>query len=416
MKVNSEIGRLRKVLVHRPGQEMENMAPSYFEQFLFDDVPFLKRAQKEHDIFVAIMEKEGVEVVYLIDLITQTLVAKPHLQNQFIEEFIKEGLADNHQLHSHPQLPKILKTYFQQWPLKKMIAKMIAGVRDFEVKSIIDLSATFKKPCPFLLFPLPNLTFQRDPFSVIGNGVSISNFHFSIRRRETIFAKYIFQYHPDYNHQTPIWYHPDQPYHLEGGDQLVINKQALFVGISERSQQEAIDILAQQLLTNRQNQFQTIIGFNLIKKRQFMHLDTVFTQVDYNKFVIYPAAITKEFSLFKWEIIQGKLVKNQLKINSLPKLLAQITGQKEIILIKCGGDDVLAAEREQWNDGTNTLCLSPGKVLVYDRNHITNHLLQKAGVTTLIMPSSEISRGRGGPRCMSMPLVRDEIEGEKNET
>jgi len=267
--------------------------------------------------------------------------------------------------------------------------------------SLIDLISDKTK---MVTKPMPNLYFTRDPFATIGNGVSINRMYSIVRHRETIFGEYIFNYHSDYS-STPLYYNRYNPFHMEGGDILILSEKVLAIGISQRTEPDAIDMISRNIFAS-DSTIKTILAFNIPYTRAFMHLDTVFTQIDYDKFTMFPG-ISSTLEVF--EITSdGQKNLNMKKIDDdLNKILSTYLGC-DIEVILCAGGDRIAAEREQWNDGSNTLCIAPGKVVVYDRNEITNALLRKRGIDVIEVPSAELVRGRGGPRCMSMPLWRED--------
>ena len=229
------------------------------------------------------------------------------------------------------------------------------------------------------------------------------------RRRETLFGKYVLENHPNFAGQVPFFYKREMPYSIEGGDILNLSSKLLAIGISQRTTAEAIELLAQNIFADETSEIETILALDIPAVRAFMHLDTVCTQVDCDKFTIHPGILG---TLRIFEIKKGKK-KGELDVlevhASLGEVLAAHLGLDKVTLIQCGGKDIIASEREQWNDGSNTLCVEPGTVVVYDRNYVTNQILRENGVRVLEMASSELSRGRGGPRCMSMPLEREEI-------
>jgi arginine deiminase len=407
--VTSEIGKLKSVLVHRPGKELENLTPDVLEKLLFDDIPYLKVAQEEHDIFADTLRKQGVEVLYLTDMITEAIEAHPEVICNFVNAFIEESKIKSHTIKTG------LYKYLTSLSIKDMILKMIEGIRIHEItlgkkNSIMDM---LEDEYPFYTDPIPNILFQRDPFSSVGNGVAIGKMYMQARQRETIFSEYILNYHPRFYGKSPIrFYNRLNRYPLEGGDVHVLNKHVVAIGISSRTDPRAIEFFAEQLFKEN-NDFNTVLAFNIPKSRAFMHLDTVFTQVDYGVFTIHPGIENK---LTVFEITKNNERFDVKKVVvSLEEVLEKHLHRK-ITLIRCGGKDVITSVREQWNDGANTLAIAPGVVVVYDRNHVTNQLLRDAGIKVLEIESSELSRGRGGPRCMSMPLEREEIEygdGEK---
>ena len=402
INVNSEIGKLKKVLLHRPGKELENLMPEYLERLLFDDIPYLKIAQEEHDEFANILRKNDVEVLYLEKLVAQS-IENVDIKTQFIDDFLKEaGIKDNRETN-------LLKEYFQSFNTEDMIIKMMEGIRKSEFKNnkLRNLTEFLNNDYPFVIDPMPNLYFTRDPFATIGNGVTIHKMHTITRNRETLFAKYIFNYNQQYK-ETKLWYDRTEDFSIEGGDILVLNDETIAVGVSQRTHPNAIEKLANKILTE-ESTFKKILAIDIPKQRTFMHLDTVFTMVDYDKFTMHPN-IKNDMSVYVLEKDKdGKIVITAEK-GSLEDILKEHLNLDRIKLIKCGGDSIIDAAREQWNDGSNTLCIAPGEVIVYSRNYVTNEVLQQEGIKTYIMPSSELSRGRGGPRCMSMPLVREDLK------
>ena len=406
IQVKSEIGKLRQVMLHRPDKELEHLVPHDLERLLFDDIPYLKTAQNEHDLFAGIMRGQGVEVVYLEDLIAEVLKGNQELKDQFIKQFIEEGNVVDERMRDY------LFAYLNEiQDAKELVLKLMSGVRAGELKvrtkrPLVDL---IKTDSQFILDPIPNLYFTRYPFACIGNGVSLNRMYSRTRRRETLFGKYVLENHPNFAGQTPFYYKREFPYAIEGGDILNLSNQVLAVGISQRTTAEAIELLAQNIFADETSEIETILALDIPAIRAFMHLDTVCTQVDYDKFTIHPGILG---TLRIFEIRKGDK-KGELKVaetnSSLEEVLASHLKLDSVTLIQCGGKDRIASEREQWNDGSNTLCIEPGKVVVYDRNYVTNQILRDNGVIVLEMASSELSRGRGGPRCMSMPLVRELI-------
>lgn len=405
--VKSEIGKLKKVMLHRPGQELEHLVPEDLERLLFDDIPYLKTAKIEHDMFAEIMRGQGVEVVYLEDM-TAEVLKNPEKKEQFVREFIAEGGASAAKVRD--QLYDYLMKISDE---KELVLKTMSGIRasELNVKMSCPLVSLVKKESQFLLDPIPNLYFTRDPFACIGNGVSLNRMYSRTRRRETLYGKYILKYHPDFAGKVPFYYDRDMDFSIEGGDILNLSNKVIAIGISQRTTPEAIELLAQNIFADKASEIETIIALDIPAVRAFMHLDTVCTQVDYDKFTIHPG-IMQTLRIF--EIKPGDR-KGQLKVTESDAMLSDILAKylelDKVTLIKCGGKDRIASEREQWNDGSNTLCIEPGKVVVYDRNYVTNEILRQHGIEVLEMASSELSRGRGGPRCMSMPLEREDLSG-----
>ena len=402
IQVYSEIAPLRRVLLHRPGQELEHLVPGSLERLLFDDIPYLKGAQTEHDRFAQILQDNGVEVVYLSKLTAEALSQDQTLKEAFIRDFTQKSGSVAHRYERE------LQAYLGSMDdVHEMVLHTMAGIpfSDLALNHTESLTAMLHCKSDFALEPIPNLYFTRDPFASIGGGVALHRMYSATRRRETLYGAYILQHHPDYA-GTPFYYTPDAPYSLEGGDVMNLSESVLAVGISQRTMPEAIEQLARNVFRRPESKIRTILAMSIPSKRAFMHLDTVMTQVDVDKFVVHPAILP---TLRIFEVTQGKggeLTARQLDMD-LAHALAHYLHLDQVTLILCSGQDQIAAQREQWNDGSNTLCIRPGVVIAYDRNYITNEILESYGITVLKIPSGELSRGRGGPRCMSMPLIRD---------
>lgn len=402
LNVYSEIGKLKTVLLHRPDFELENLIPDILERLLFDDIPYLKIAQEEHDAFAKILRDNGVEVLYLADLAAESLI-NDEVRNNFIMDFV------NDLKFVGKKRDMILKFLSDIKDNKELVSKMMAGIRKDEVKgyrgSFFDV---FDYDYPFAVDPMPNLYFTRDSFSIIGNGVSINHMRTVTRSRETLFGKYIFKYNFRFKDKAvPIWYNRDDTTCIEGGDILILSKDTVAVGISERTDAESVEKLAKNLFSNNEF-FKTILAFNIPRKRAFMHLDTVFTMIDIDKFVMHPE-IEGPLTTYAIKKKNANDLSIELENIDIDKLLAKYLNLDKVSVIKCGGDDLIASSREQWNDGSNTLAISPGEVICYSRNIVTNKILEDSGIKIHTMPSSELSRGRGGPRCMSMPFDRDDL-------
>ena len=405
--VTSEIKPLKEVLVHRPGKELLNLTPDTLGRLLFDDIPYLKDAQAEHDEFVQILRDNGIKVVYLENLMAETLDANPQIRPSFIRQFIYEAGVRT------PMYKDLLFDYLNSFTDNlELVLKTMEGIKVKELgrrkkdieNSLVDLVSEEGK---FLAEPMPNLYFTRDPFASVGDGVVLNKMYSVTRSRETIYAEYIFNYHPRYIDKVEKFYSRENPFSIEGGDVLNLNEHLLAIGISQRTSAEAIDLLAKNMFKSENCKIDTILAFKIPECRAFMHLDTVFTQIDYDKFTYHPGIMN---SLEVYEITRGETdddVKVKQKRGSLEKILEEYL-KIDVTLIPCAGGDKIASEREQWNDGTNTLCIAPGVVVVYNRNNITNEILRAYGIKVYEMNSAELSRGRGGPRCMSMPLIRED--------
>ena len=398
----SEIGKLNKVLLHRIGTEVDGLVPDNFARLLFDDIPYLKVAQQEHDHFARILKSNGVEVVYYVDEVAKAL----HRQD-IKDRFIREMLDQSH--FSSRGVKEAIYAYLIVMKPHELVEKVIAGVRktdltDYRPKT---LAEKIDEAYPFYMDPMPNMYFTRDQGACVGNGITIHHMSTATRRRESLLLRYMYEYNSDFAPAgTEKWYDYDDPQSLEGGDILVLSKDIVAIGLSERTTALGIETFARNLLMG--SDFKKVLVFNIPKKRAFMHLDTVFTMVDYDKFSIHPE-IEGPLQLYELSLGAGGEIHLDSMTEDLATILAAELGLPAVKLIRCGGDDVMAAQREQWNDGSNTLCIAPGKVITYERNYVTNDLLDRNGIEVLTMPSSELSRGRGGPRCMSCPVNRDDL-------
>lgn len=401
--VFSEIGKLKKVMLHRPGKELENLMPDYLERLLFDDIPFLEGAQKEHDQFAEALRAEGVEVVYLEDLAAESLTS-PEIKEAFIDEYLEEANIRGKQ--TKEAIRQMLLAIEDN---RELIDRTMAGIQKSELPPIENKGLTdlVESDYPFAIDPMPNLYFTRDPFATMGHGVSLNHMYSETRNRETLYAKYIFKYHPEYRDaDVPLVYTRDETTRIEGGDELVLSKDVLAVGISQRTDAASIEKLMHNIFDKNLG-FKKVLAFEFANNRKFMHLDTVFTMVDYDKFTIHPE-IEGDLRVFSVTSENGELQIVE-ENDSLENILASNLGLDSVTLIRCGAGNIVAAGREQWNDGSNTLTIAPGVAVVYERNTITNKKLEEYGIRLIKIRGSELVRGRGGPRCMSMPLVREDL-------
>ena len=398
----SEVGRLKTVLLHQIGSEVEGLVPNNFSRLLFDDIPYLKVAREEHQAFARLLRENGVEVLYYVDELTRALEDRT-VRSRFLRDLIAESHV------SSQTLEEALAEYLGAMPAEQMVRKVISGVRrrdlpDFKSPHFADyISAS----TPFLLDPMPNLYFTRDPGACVGDGISIHHMHTQTRRRESLLLEYIFR--ENWNKQDPgarQWYDYNDPFSIEGGDILVLNRETVAVGLSQRTSAIAIELFARKLLMD--SPFRHVVVFEIPKTRAFMHLDTVFTMVDQDKFMVHPE-IEAPLRVFKMVPERDGEVHFSAMTGTLDEVLKDVLRIGAVDLIRCGGDDPVAAQREQWNDGSNTLALAPGVVVTYERNYITNENLARHGVRVLTIPSAELSRGRGGPRCMSCPVERADL-------
>ncbi len=398
----SEIGKLNKVLLHRLGGEIEGLVPDNFERLLFDDIPYLKIAQKEHDRFAQLLRENGVEVIYYVDETAKAL-KNDEIRKNFVNDFVEDS-----GLYSE-EAKEAVKDYLLSMDSKKLVETAIAGIKKsaVEVKNKGSLASYIASGYPYYTDPMPNLYFTRDPGACVGNGLNVHHMSTVARRREALLLRYMYQYNEDFAPKgTHLWYDYNQEYAIEGGDVLVLSKDIVAIGLSQRTTAGGIERFAENIL--KESSFKKILVFDIPKTRAFMHLDTVFTMVDYDKFTIHPEI---EGPLQMYEITLSKDGKAHFESmqGELETILSSELKLPSVELIRCGGDDAMAAQREQWNDGSNTLAIAPATVITYERNYVTNDLLEKKGIKVITMPSSELSRGRGGPRCMSCPVNRDDL-------
>jgi len=402
-EVASEVGQLRKVLLHRPGLELRRLTPSNVDELLFDEILWVEQAQAEHDRFAATLRANGVEVHLLADLLADVLAEEP-VRKEVLDKVVTvdwfgEGLA-----------PEV-RAWFESLPAGELVRYLIGGVIPQDLPFSPDgLVGATSHPTTFLLPPLPNQMFMRDTSAWLYGGVSINPMAFPARRRETVHLETVYRHHPMFARASfPVWYGGDGSDHypavVEGGDLLVVGDGILLVGMGERTTHQGVEALARRLFDQRA--LRAVVAVELPKRRAFMHLDTVMTQVDRDAFLVYPG-IRQQLRPFVVTPGAGR----HLRVDAQEDLLATLAGLlglDRVRTFEAGGDEV-QAEREQWDDGNNLLALAPGVVIAYERNVDTNQRLRDQGVEVLTIPGFELGRGRGGPRCMSCPLARDPID------
>lgn len=403
INVTSEIGNLKAVLLHRPGKELEKLTPDLLESLLFDDIPWLKEMQNEHDEFAEILQSRGAAVFYIQRLLADILEA-PKIKKQVVDDTLNASRIQN------PKLRESLQSKIMDMDSDDVAEIAIAGLAKNEIELDIPQDSLWDyvhKDYPLYINPAPNLYFTRDPAAVIGDGMSINTMRTETRRRESGLIRYLYENHPIFESSNgKLWYDNDQSHNIEGGDILVLSEKVIAIGCSQRTSSAAIETLAAKLFSEKKK-LKEVLAIHIPALRAFMHLDTVFTMVDYDKFTIFPG-IQDKINVYRLVRDNGKGIKVTPEKSLLPTLQKSL-GIPAIKLIQSGGGDAITAAREQWNDSTNTLAIAPGVVVTYSRNERSNDTLRKNGIEVLEIGGSELVRGRGGPRCMSCPLIREPI-------
>ena len=402
--VDSEIGKLRQVILHRPGNEMLRLTPQNKDHLLFDDVLWLERAQEEHDQFAQVLTDRDIEVLYLSDLLAETLKV-PEAREYVLDRVVNENT-------NGPSAAEPLRTLAQGLSGADLAEVLIAGITKAELlgrTSCTDsLVLASMDDDDLLLPPLPNHLFTRDTSCWIYNGVSINSMMMPARQRETINYEAIYRWHPLFaGSDFPVWSEGTQagPAAVEGGDVQIIGNGAVLVGVSERTTAQGIERLASRLFAG--GNVNRIIAVEMSRTRAQMHLDTVMTMVDVGTFTVY-GGLGMLPSLTMRPDGDKRISVTRNAPEDMYRVIAQALGVDELnVLIT--PQDSMAAAREQWDDGSNSLAIAPGVVITYERNVNTNEYLTSHGIEVLTIPGSEVGRGRGGPHCMSCPTLRDPL-------
>jgi arginine deiminase len=404
--VRSEVGRLESVLVHRPGLELTRITPSNKDELLFDELVWVAKAQEEHDGFADLLREEGVNVRLMEALLAEVL-AEDEIRAELIRRIASKDVCGI-------ELVDRVRGHLAELPPPDLVARLVGGLTVREVPGAGDgFVGGLLGPHAFLLPPLPNSVFTRDPSALIGEGVVLCPMQKQARHGERVIWRTLYQNHPDLSVVAKrTWYGDEDrayaPATIEGGDILVLSADCLAVGISERTHPIAVENLAAQLFAAGAARW--VLGIDLPKARGTMHLDTVLTVVDTDAVLLWPRA---REAVRVHRIEPGG--NGRMRVTAEPDLvraLAEGLGVDQLRVITTGEDDV-TADREQWDDGNNTLALRPGVVIAYERNADTNRRLTDAGIDVRTISSFELPRGRGGPRCMSCPIARY-VSGSRN--
>lgn len=392
--VDSEVGRLRTVMLHRPGTELKRLTPRNNDQLLFDGVPWVGRAQQEHDAFAEALRDHGVEVLYLTELLQDTLEYQPARDEAIA------GVLDDQRLGD--QLRTIADGFLADLPPEDLTQILVSGLAHEELKTGRGLVYQLMDPRDFVIDPLPNLLFTRDASVWIGDRVAVTSLAMPARRRETALTRLIYRHHPRFEGAQPLY----DPYleHIEGGDVLLLAPGVLAVGTGERTTPAGVERLARRVFQT--GLAHTVLAVPIAQERATMHLDTVCTMVDVDAVLMYPAVA---YSLTAYTVTSGDGDLRVSRARPFLEAAAEAMGIGRLRVIDTGLDPV-TAEREQWDDGNNTLAIGPRLAVAYERNIETNARLESAGIEVIRIAGSELGSGRGGPRCMSCPILRDPLE------
>ena len=400
---DSEVGRLRSVMLHRPGRELQRLTPRNNDRLLFDGIPWVERAQEEHDSFAEALTSRGVEVLYLGQLLGEALTSPQARAEACAGALALPQLGD--------RLAARVAAYLDDLDETQLADVLMSGLRHDELLAAFPggrhgVVSSMLAPEDFVVDPLPNLLFTRDSSAWVRDQVAVTSLAMPARRRETSLTAVIYRHHPRFA-GTPLVYEPGLE-HIEGGDVLLLAPGVVAVGTGERTTPAGVERLARRLLAARL--VHTVLAVPVRQERATMHLDTVCTMVDVDAVVMYPN-IAHDLTAFTVTASEDDGASGELDVAPPQPFLvaaASAMGIDELRVIDTGLDPV-TAEREQWDDGNNTLALAPRVAVAYERNTETNARLEAAGIEVVAVAGSELGSGRGGPRCMSCPISRDPL-------